>query len=99
MFCEWVSDSLLFSIYLVKPQREKSENMSDYFSTNALMPDGQLKIIGLEDYLGQFVVILFYQGDFTPFATSELLAFASEHEKFVENDCQVKQNPIQEIPG
>ena len=72
--------------------------MSDYFSTNALMPDGQLKIIGLEDYLGQFVVILFYQGDFTPFATSELLAFAGENEKFVENDCQVKQDPIQGIP-
>ena len=68
--------------------------MSDYFSTNALMPDGQLKIIGLEDYLGQFVVILFYQGDFTPFATSELLAFAGENEKFAENGCQVKQNPI-----
>ena len=73
--------------------------MSDYFSTVALMPDGQLKIIRLEDYLGQFVVILFYQGDFTPIATSELLAFAGENEKFVENDCQVKQNPIQGIPG
>ena len=66
--------------------------MSDYFSTVALMPDGQLKIIRLEDYLGQFVVILFYQGDFTPFATSELLAFAGENEKFVENNCQVREH-------
>ena len=85
---------ILYFFQIIKQQREKSENMSDYFSTNALMPDGQLKIIGLEDYLGQFVVILFYQGDFTPFATSELLAFAGENEKFAENDCQVKQNHI-----
>ena len=85
---------ILYFFQIIKQQREKSENMSDYFSTNALMPDGQLKIIGLEDYLGQFVVILFYQGDFTPFATSELLAFAGENEKFAEKDCQVKQNHI-----
>ena len=64
--------------------------MSDYFSTVALMPDGQLKVIRLEDYLGQFVFILFYQGDFQAFTTSELLAFAGENEKFAENDCQVK---------
>ena len=66
--------------------------MSDYFATNALMPDGQLKTIKLEDYLGKYVLIVFYQGDFTPFATSELLAFASESEKFIESDCQVSLN-------
>ena len=63
--------------------------MSDYFATVALMPDGQLKKIQLEDYLGKYVLIIFYQGDFTLLATSELSAFASENDKFAENDCQV----------
>ena len=63
--------------------------MSDYFATIALMPDGQLKKIQLEDYLGKFVLLVFYHGDFNIFAKSQLLAFADENEKFAESDCQV----------
>ena len=63
--------------------------MSDYFATIALMPDGQLKKIQLEDYLGKFVLLVFYHGDFNSFAKSQLLAFADENEKFAESDCQV----------
>lgn len=53
------------------------------------MPDGELKKINLEDYHGKYVMLIFYQGDFTPLSKSELLAFAEQQDKFVNQDCQV----------
>lgn len=65
--------------------------MTDYFATVALMPDGDLKKIQLEDYKGQYVLLLFYQGDFTPLAKVELLDFAQNYERFANNECQVRK--------
>ena len=65
--------------------------MSAYFAVTALMRDSQLKTVQLEDFQGKFVLLLFYPGDFTALAKTELLAFASDHDKFVKNDCQVEK--------
>lgn len=63
--------------------------MSDYFATIALLPDGELKKIQLEDYHGKYVLLLFYPGDFTVLAKNELKAFALNNDRFANNDCQV----------
>ena len=65
--------------------------MSEYFATTALLPNGDQKKVKLEEYHGKLVFLLFYTGDFTELAKSELLAFAEQEEKFVANDCQVKK--------
>ena len=63
--------------------------MSDYYATTALLPDGRLERVKLEDYHGSFVLLLFYPGDFTALAKAEILAFAENYEKFTSNQCQV----------
>ena len=63
--------------------------MSDYYATTALLPDGRLERVKLEDYQGSFVLLLFYPGDFTDLAKGEILAFAESSERFTANQCQV----------
>ena len=53
------------------------------------MPDGQSQTIKLEDYLGSYVLLVFYPGDFNPVSKTEILEFAEEYEKFKNNGCQV----------
>ena len=64
--------------------------MSDFYATLALMPDGQTQTIKLEDYLGSYVLLVFYPGDFNPVSKTEILEFAEEYEKFKNNGCQVR---------
>ena len=63
--------------------------MSEYFATTALLPNGDLKKVQLEDFHGKYVLLIFYPGDFTELAKSELLAFSEENARFENNDCQV----------
>jgi alkyl hydroperoxide reductase subunit AhpC len=62
---------------------------SDFYSIVALMPDGQLKKVNLDDYIGSYVLLIFYPGDFNPLAKVELTDFSKQHEKFANNGCQV----------
>ncbi len=63
---------------------------SDFFSTSALMPSGPFEKIKLEDFLGKYVLIVFYPGDFNQLSASEIQAFADKNEKFEAHNCQVK---------
>ena len=64
-------------------------SMSDFYATSALMPDGQSQTIKIEDYLGSYVLLIFYPGDFNPVSKTEILDFAEQNEKFKNNGCQV----------
>lgn len=68
---------------------EVPNKMSDYYATTALLPDGRLERVKLEDYQGSFVLLLFYPGDFTDLAKGEILAFAESFDRFTANQCQV----------
>ena len=64
--------------------------MSDYYATTALLPNGNVEKIKLEDYIGSYVLLLFYPGDFDILIKTEILAFAENHARFVNHQCQVK---------
>ena len=66
--------------------------MSDYYATTALLPNGNIEKINLEDYKGSYVLLLFYPGDFDILAKKEILAFADNfnYERFEKNNCKVK---------
>jgi peroxiredoxin 2/4 len=43
----------------------------------------------LSDYFGRWLVFFSHPSDFTPVCTSEFVAFARAHEKFLELDCDL----------
>ena len=63
--------------------------MSDFYTTTALMPNGDSEKINLENYHGSYVLLIFYPGDFNPLSKNTMLDFAKNYEKFVVNGCQV----------
>ena len=75
--------------YVEEGGLEVPSKMSDYYATTALLPDGRLERVKLEDYQGSFVLLLFYPGDFTDLAKGEILAFAESFDRFTANQCQV----------
>ena len=65
--------------------------MSDYYATTAVLSDGTVKKVKLEDYIGSYVLLLFYPGDFDLLAKNQILTFAKNHERFEKHQCQVKK--------
>nr|CAH8854160.1 unnamed protein product [Trichobilharzia regenti] len=51
--------------------------------------DGAFQTIGLQDYLGKYVVLFFYPADFTFVCPTEIIAFSERNEEFEKRNCQV----------
>ncbi|KAJ2806285.1 hypothetical protein H4R20_001743 [Coemansia guatemalensis] len=52
------------------------------FSAPALLPDGSFSNISLESFRGQYVVLVFYSGDFNSKCSSTLNGFSNRHAEF-----------------
>eukprot|EP01057_Protomagalhaensia_wolfi_P005836 Protomagalhaensia_wolfi_Nauph_80__5835@NODE_737_length_2050_cov_633_088513_g551_i0_p1_GENE_NODE_737_length_2050_cov_633_088513_g551_i0NODE_737_length_2050_cov_633_088513_g551_i0_p1_ORF_typecomplete_len297_score41_29AhpCTSA/PF00578_21/1_5e29Redoxin/PF08534_10/4_8e201cysPrx_C/PF10417_9/4_7e13SCO1SenC/PF02630_14/0_00084_NODE_737_length_2050_cov_633_088513_g551_i011601924 len=59
------------------------------FKGMAVMPDGEMKEISLEDYKGKYVVLFFYPLDFTFVCPSEILAFDRAVGEFEQRGVQL----------
>lgn len=60
-----------------------------FFKTKALMPNGEFSEVSLSDYLGKYIVLLFYPLDFTFVCPTELIAFSDASSKFTAIDTVV----------
>ncbi|MCF7811125.1 peroxiredoxin [bacterium] len=59
------------------------------FSAQAVMADNSFAELKLSDYLGKYVVLLFYPMDFTFVCPSEIIAFNKELEKFKSRNAEI----------
>ncbi len=59
------------------------------FSTDALMPDGSFKRVGLQDFKGKWLVLFFYPLDFTFVCPTEIRSFDDSYRLFKEAGAEV----------
>ncbi|VDD79939.1 unnamed protein product [Mesocestoides corti] len=79
------------STELFSPSRSfavKVTQKAPAFSGTAVV-NGQFKEIQLEDFLGKYLVVLFYPLDFTFVCPTELIAFSNRIKEFQEINCNV----------
>ncbi len=63
-------------------------NPAPWFETKAYA-DGEFKEIGLDDYLGKWVVLFFYPADFTFVCPTELVGIAKNYQWLKDNNVEV----------
>lgn len=51
--------------------------------------NGEFKQISLDDYVGKYVVLLFYPNDFTFVCPTEIIAFSDRSDEFRKINCEV----------
>ncbi|KAJ2742983.1 hypothetical protein GGI20_004089 [Coemansia sp. BCRC 34301] len=59
------------------------------FSVPAVQPDGTFSTVTLDDFKGQYLVLLFYPADFTFVCPTEITGFSDRLKEFSELDCAV----------
>lgn len=59
-----------------------------YFHGQAVV-DGKIKEITLDDYQGQYLILLFYPMDFTYVSPTEILAFSDRAKEFYDYNCSI----------
>lgn len=59
------------------------------FSAQAVMPDLSFKTLGLKDYEGKYVVLLFYPFDFTYVCPTEIISYSSKAQDFRKINTEV----------
>ena len=74
----------VFSVISVMPRQKAFE-----FSAQAVMPDLTFKTVNLKDYLGKFVVLLFYPFDFTYVCPTEIISYSSKAKDFQQINTEV----------
>ena len=60
-----------------------------YFTTTAVVGDGDFKEISLGDFKGKYVVLFFYPADFTFICPTEIQEFSRRHLEFEALDCVI----------
>ena len=58
------------------------------FRGTAVM-NGELKDISLNDYLGKYVILVFYPLDYTYVCPTEIIEFSQRSDEFRENNCEI----------
>jgi len=68
--------SLLFVMAFAIAPRQQAPD----FTVQAVMPDNSFSTLKLSDYLGKYVVLLFYPFDFTYVCPTEIISYSDKAE-------------------
>ncbi|XP_065183507.1 peroxiredoxin 1-like isoform X2 [Sycon ciliatum] len=69
--------------------RARVQKSAPAFKGKALMPNGIFSTISLEQYVGKYLVLFFYPGDFTFVCPTEIIEFSERYEEFKNLHCEI----------
>jgi peroxiredoxin (alkyl hydroperoxide reductase subunit C) len=59
------------------------------FKADAVLPNGEFKLVSLSDYKGKYVLLFFWPLDFTFVCPTEIISFSDRHEEFAKLGVQI----------